>query len=38
MSYPINSPAPKSKEILSCSQAKGIGGGCKLPTNASKKS
>lgn len=38
MSYPINTPAPKSKEILSCSQAKGIGGGCKLPTNASKKS
>ncbi|WP_425994609.1 hypothetical protein [Caulobacter sp. DWR1-3-2b1] len=37
MSYPINTPAPKSKEILSCSQAKGIGGGCKLPTNASKK-
>lgn len=38
MSYPVNTPAPKSKEILSCSQAKGIGGGCKLPTNASKKS
>lgn len=37
MSYPVNTPAPKSKEILSCSQAKGIGGGCKLPTNASKK-
>ncbi len=37
MSYPINTPAPKSKEILSCSQAKGIGGGCKLPTNATKK-
>ena len=38
MSYPVNMPSPKSKEILSCSQAKGIGGGCKLPTNASKKS
>lgn len=38
MSYPVNTPNPKSKEILACSQAKGIGGGCKLPTNASKKS
>lgn len=38
MSYPVNTPNPKSKEILSCAQAKGIGGGCKLPTNASKKS
>lgn len=37
MSYPVNTAAPKSKEILSCAQAKGIGGGCKLPTNASKK-
>jgi hypothetical protein len=37
MSYPVNTPNPKSKEILACSQAKGIGGGCKLPTNSLKK-
>ncbi|WP_419254023.1 hypothetical protein ACN2C6_01055 [Caulobacter sp. ErkDOM-YI] len=36
MSYPVNTPNPKSKEILACSQAKGIGGGCKLPTNVKK--
>lgn len=37
MSYPVNTANPKSKEILACNQAKGIGGGCKLPTNTLKK-
>ena len=27
---------PAAKEFLSCVQAKGIGGGCKLPTNKTK--
>jgi hypothetical protein len=36
MSYPLATTAPHAKEVLSCLQAKGVGGGCKLPTNATK--
>jgi hypothetical protein len=36
MAYPLNTTAPHAKEVLSCLQAKGVGGGCKLPTNATK--
>lgn len=36
MAYPLNTTAPRAKEVLSCLQAKGVGGGCKLPTNATK--
>jgi len=31
INYPVKSDTPK--EVLSCKQASGIGGGCKLPTN-----
>lgn len=36
LSYPLNTTTPKPKELLSCLQAKGVGGGCKLPTNVTK--
>ncbi|MGR4865750.1 hypothetical protein [Caulobacter sp. LARHSG274] len=36
MAYPLGQTTPKPAELLSCLQAKGIGGGCKLPTNATK--
>jgi hypothetical protein len=36
MSYPLGSGSDKPKEVMSCLQAKGVGGGCKLPTNATK--
>lgn len=36
MSYPLNTTTPHAKEVLSCLQAKGVGGGCKLPTNTTK--
>jgi len=36
MAYPLNVTAPAAKEVLSCVQAKGVGGGCKLPTNKTK--
>lgn len=36
MSYPLKTTTPHPKEVLSCVQAKGVGGGCKLPTNATK--
>jgi hypothetical protein len=36
MAYPLNTTAPHAKEVLSCVQAKGVGGGCKLPTNKTK--
>jgi hypothetical protein len=36
MSYPLKTTAPHAKEVLSCLQAKGVGGGCKLPTNTTK--
>jgi hypothetical protein len=36
LSYPVGVANPKAKEFLSCAQAKGIGGGCKLPTNVKK--
>ena len=34
--YPLGQATPKPAELLSCLQAKGVGGGCKLPTNATK--
>jgi hypothetical protein len=34
--YPLATATPKPADILSCLQAKGVGGGCKLPTNATK--
>ena len=36
MAYPLATTAPHAKEVLSCLQAKGVGGGCKLPTNQTK--
>jgi len=36
LGYPIGVAKPAAKEFLSCAQAKGIGGGCKLPTNKVK--
>ncbi len=36
LAYPLNVAKPASSQFLSCVQAKGIGGGCKLPTNATK--
>jgi len=33
----INKADMKPKEALSCGQAKGIGGGCKLATNVNPK-
>ncbi len=36
LGYPTNVAKPAAKEFLSCVQAKGIGGGCKLPTNKVK--
>ncbi len=36
LGYPVNTAKPAAKEFLSCVQAKGIGGGCKLPTNKVK--
>jgi hypothetical protein len=33
LGYPTGVAKPAAKEFLSCAQAKGIGGGCKLPTN-----
>lgn len=36
LSYPLNQASPKPNELLSCLQAKGVGGGCKLPTNIKK--
>ena len=36
LGYPIGVSKPAAKEFLSCAQAKGIGGGCKLPTNKVK--
>lgn len=36
LGYPIGVAKPPAKEFLSCAQAKGIGGGCKLPTNKVK--
>ena len=36
MAYPLGQTAAKPAELLSCLQAKGVGGGCKLPTNQTK--
>jgi hypothetical protein len=36
LGYPAGVAKPAAKEFLSCAQAKGIGGGCKLPTNKVK--
>ncbi|CAN5465906.1 hypothetical protein BH10PSE3_BH10PSE3_28250 [soil metagenome] len=36
LAYPLGQTTPKPAELLSCLQAKGVGGGCKLPTNATK--
>lgn len=36
LGYPTGVAKPAAKEFLSCAQAKGIGGGCKLPTNKVK--
>jgi len=36
MAYPLGASAAKPAELLSCLQAKGVGGGCKLPTNTTK--
>jgi hypothetical protein len=36
LSYPAGVAKPAAKEFLSCAQAKGIAGGCKLPTNKTK--
>lgn len=36
LAYPLGVAKPAAKEFLSCVQAKGIGGGCKLPTNKTK--
>lgn len=36
LGYPTGVAKPAAKEFLSCAQAKGIGGGCKLPTNKTK--
>lgn len=36
MAYPLATTAPHAKEVMSCLQAKGVGGGCKLPTNQTK--
>jgi hypothetical protein len=36
MAYPLGQTTPKPAELLSCLQAKGVGGGCKLPTNTTK--
>jgi hypothetical protein len=36
LGYPTGVAKPAAKEFLSCVQAKGIGGGCKLPTNKVK--
>jgi hypothetical protein len=36
ISYPIGTGSTTPKEVLSCLQAKGVGGGCKLPTNTTK--
>jgi hypothetical protein len=36
MAYPLGQTGAKPAELLSCLQAKGVGGGCKLPTNATK--
>lgn len=36
LAYPVGVAKPAAKEFLSCAQAKGIGGGCKLPTNKVK--
>lgn len=36
LAYPTGVAKPAAKEFLSCAQAKGIGGGCKLPTNKVK--
>ena len=36
LGYPVGVAKPAAKEFLSCVQAKGIGGGCKLPTNKVK--
>ncbi|MDR6624572.1 hypothetical protein J2728_000867 [Caulobacter segnis] len=36
LGYPLGVAKPAAKEFLSCVQAKGIGGGCKLPTNKTK--
>jgi hypothetical protein len=36
IAYPLKDTTGKPKELLSCLQAKGVGGGCKLPTNVTK--
>jgi hypothetical protein len=36
IAYPLKDTSGKPKELLSCLQAKGVGGGCKLPTNLGK--
>ena len=36
IAYPLKVGSDKPKELMSCLQAKGVGGGCKLPTNATK--
>ena len=36
LSYPLGKNTDQPKEVLSCLQAKGVGGGCKLPTNIKK--
>jgi hypothetical protein len=36
MAYPLGQTTPKPADLLSCLQAKTVGGGCKLPTNATK--
>ena len=36
LAYPLGDPKPKPADLLSCLQAKTVGGGCKMPTNATK--
>lgn len=36
LAYPLGAGSDKPNELLSCLQAKGVGGGCKLPTNIKK--
>lgn len=36
LTYPVGVVKPPAKEFLSCVQAKGVGGGCTLPTNKTK--
>jgi hypothetical protein len=36
IAYPLGAGSTNPKEVMSCLQAKGVGGGCKLPTNTTK--